>query len=117
MINIRVDEGIAFDMLSIFHIKMKHNQEEPSHVNGYNWLFNDICVCISHEKAWKILDSEEFRRLVEANEIVFDLVDRAKKDDIKASEIDSANYKRYMCKKQLQDNFFNTKPIEKKVGY
>jgi hypothetical protein len=111
MINIRVDEGIAFDMLSIFQIKMK------SHVNGYNWLFNDICVAITHEKAWKILDSEEYDRLLKANEKVFGLVDKAKKNKVKASDIDSGNYQRYLCKKQLQENFFDTKQIEKKVGY
>jgi hypothetical protein len=117
MINIRTDECIAFDMLAIFHVKRQKNQEDPSHTNGYNWLFNDICVCIGHEKTWQIIGSEEFRRLIAVNEKLFDLVDNAKNDSVKASEVDNGVYERYLCKKQLQESFFNTKQIEKKVGY
>lgn len=117
MITIRVDDCLAFDMLSIFHIKIKKNPENPSHVNGYNWLFNDISACIGTEKTWQIISSEEFKRLVDANEKVYDLVDKVKDDSVKGSVVDAANFERYKCKQVLQESFFNSKQLEKKIGY
>jgi len=54
---------------------------------------------------------------LEANRETFEAVDKAKDDKVKASLIDKLNYKRYLCKQDLQKKFFNNNLREIKIGY
>lgn len=62
----------------------------------------------------EIENSEEFSDLTYWNLETFRLVDLAKNDECRASEVDSANYKRFLVKKNLQEKFFEEKLTEKK---
>ena len=55
--------------------------------------------------------------MVEVNAYTFDMVDKAKSNLVKASEVDNCSYLRKLAKDALQLKFFNSKNLETKVGY
>ena len=65
----------------------------------------------------KIIKSKEYNDLLNANELTFNAVDKAKTDDVLASYVDKCNYGRMLSKKKLQEKFFNTNLTETKIGY
>ena len=112
-----LDPGYWFDILSIYEVK---KFRFPTTQNNKNWenLCRNLRKEISEDYFWDIWESEFYRSLVKANERVFDLVDLAKKDEIKASEVDFWNHKRYLAKVALQNHFFpNLEVTEVKLGY
>ena len=114
MINILVDEGYAFDFLSILDLKRKKNKEcETSWLTCYNYLKNQF-----DSENWSIMiNSEEYSNMMIANELTFNAVDKAKNNEVTAKYVDECNYKRYLAKKNFQDKFFSTELSEKKIGY
>ena len=119
MLKISIDEGSAFDLLSICQIKI-NKSEGPNKVickNNFDILKNEIVSQISPVKFKKIVGSLEYRNLLKANKHTFNVVDKAKYDKVLASEVDKKNYQRYLCKTKLQSRFFNTKITEIKIGY
>lgn len=111
MIKINVDEGYAFDYQAILEVKHKRGLIGPEMVS---LIANDITQNIGWGKYREIIYSQEYLQLLDVNERVFKAVDRAKKDEVLASSVDSLNYERYICKKNLQEKFFNTELKEKK---
>lgn len=116
MIKISVDEGYALDMLAISLVKSRKNSSTLNYQNYFN-LANEIKDQITLKKFSSVIDSSEFDELVEINSKVFTAVDKAKTDDILASEVDSLNYKRYLAKKKIQQKFFSGELKEQKLGY
>lgn len=114
MLKISVDYGYAFDMLAILEVKNLFLNKKN---DNYLKLHNEIESQIGLEKMQTILNSKEYQDLVTTNKKVFDLVDKAQKDDGLAKQVDSANYERYTSKVNLQKIFFDTEVTEIKIGY
>tara|TARA_R100000008_G_C3511345_1_gene128978 strand:+ start:294 stop:647 length:354 start_codon:yes stop_codon:yes gene_type:complete len=116
MISIIVDESYAYDYLSILSIK--HDKKNCSETaENFEFCYDYIERQISRELHIKILESVEYRNLRDVNEETFEAVDKAKTDEVSASFVDSLNYKRYLCKKALQEKFFKSPQKENKIGY
>ncbi len=116
MINLLVDEAYAFDFLAILEVKYKVSKNADV-------LFRSE-QCYSHlerqlgkEKMEEVYFSDEYKKLVEANERTFEWVDKAKSDSCNASDVDRANYERCKCRNAIQDKFFKTPVSEVKFGY
>jgi hypothetical protein len=87
------------------------------HTRNYLNFVADIKDEIGLEKLYEVMNSQEFEELRKANGEVFLGVDLAKEDKIRASTLDALNYERYLCKKKIQEKFFNGEISEKKIGY
>jgi len=116
MIKISVDEAYALDVLAISLVKSRKAPSIAAYKNYFDFAI-EIKSQISLDKFSEIIDSPEFDALVDANDKVFDGVDLAKKDGIPASALDSLNYQRFLCKKKIQEKFFNGEMSERKIGY
>lgn len=114
MLKISVDYGYAFDMLAILEVKNLFLNKKN---DNYLKLQNEIEFQIGQEKMQTILKSKQYQYLLAANKKVFDLVDKAQKDNGLAKQVDSANYERYTSKVNLQKTFFDTEVTEVKIGY
>jgi hypothetical protein len=114
MINLLVDEAYAFDYLSILEVKRRIRPETQ-----VNWeiCFSNIKYQIGEEQVNIIINSIEYKNMVEANQITFDAVEKAKNNLIPAKEVDQANMLRYTRKLELQSKFFPNKITERKFGY
>lgn len=114
MIKISVDYGYAFDVLAIMEVKSKIIGKKNE---AYDKLYTEIKEQLGEEKMNIVINSKEYSDLITANQKVFDLVDKAQKDNGLAKEVDSANYQRYVVKTTLQKIFFNNNITEIKLGY
>lgn len=114
MINLLVDEGYAFDYLSVLEVK-KHKSKESHEpwIKCYQYLQNQF----DSKKWFDMINSNEYQDMIKANTLTFDAVDKAKNNEVTAKYVDDCNYKRYLAKKSFQDKFFNTELSEKKIGY
>lgn len=114
MINLLVDEAYAFDYLSILEIK-----KNISLANDRSWS-----ICYSYlqsqfdtEKWQSMINSDEYKKMIEANTLTFEAVDKAKKNQVAARDVDFCNYKRYVAKQKFQIKFFKIDVSEIKIGY
>lgn len=79
MIKISLDEAYVFDLLSINQVKITKSIDEVTLKKtreSYAKLRNEIVVQIGVNKFESIIKSQEYLSLVDANEKVFDLVER-----------------------------------------
>ena len=88
MIKINVDEGYAFDFLSILKVKRKANKNinEP-----YNDCRNSLICQLGYKAFREIEDSTEYQKLIEINELIFQTIDKLKKEKVSAAYVDSLN--------------------------
>jgi len=116
MIKVSLDEAYVFDLLSIYAVKIDNSEGDKKRQSekNYNLLSNEIIESIGIDKFTDIILSDEYKNLVDANQIVFDLVDRAKENKLAKATAD-ANYERYLKKIELQQKFFETKITEIKI--
>ena len=116
MIKVSLDEAYVFDLLSIYAVKIDNSEGDKKRQSekNYNLLSNEIIESIGIDKFTDIILSDEYKNLVHANQIVFDLVDRAKENKLAKATAD-ANYERYLKKVELQQKFFETKITEIKI--
>ena len=114
MVNLLVDEAFAFDYLAILKLKAdKGYMDKDATWDSFNYVKEQV-----GEKLFnKIIKSDQFKNLYDANSVTFDAVDAAKEDKMLASEVDKTNYFRMVAKKELQRHFFNTELQEVKIGY
>lgn len=117
MIQLSVDAGHAFDYLSILKVKADMAPTDSVRQSQHLQCGDQIAGQISGMKFGEILRSREYKDLYDANLRMFRLVDLAKTDKVSASEVDRANYHRYLQKMRLQKRFFNELLSEVKVGY
>jgi len=116
MISLIVDESYAYDYLSILSIKDDKKKCFQSAEN-FKVCYDNIEMQVGTQLHLKILDSNEYSDLRSVNFETFDAVDKAKTDQVNASFIDSLNYKRFLCKRSLQNKFFDLPQKEDKIGY
>jgi small nuclear ribonucleoprotein (snRNP)-like protein len=112
MLSIKVDEGYAYDYLSILYIKnLKFNTEFSNQC--YSDCLYFIELQIGKELNSSIMSSEQYMNLVDANLKTFDAVEMARYGSISAKEVDNLNMLRFKYKTELQNKFFpNTKIAE-----
>jgi hypothetical protein len=113
MLNIKVDEGYAFDYLAILYVKnLKFNTElsKQTYLDCFFYLKNQIDENIYSS----IIASEEYLNLIDANIKTFDAVDKARYGEISAKEVDNLNMLRYTYKVKLQNKFFSSSEITEK---
>jgi hypothetical protein len=111
------DWGYAFDYLSIFHVKIEKKKDDESKTN-FSETSQHLIKLLGTKGFYNVYKSHEYQRLYDVNARLFDLVDLAKKDEVKASEVDAGVWERYLAKKALQERFFPNVPLaEQKFGY
>ena len=105
MINLKVDEAYAFDYLAILEVK-KNNDELQAGV----WLdcIKNLSSQFDNEKWQELLDSVEYKKMIEVNQKTFEAVEKARYGEISAKEVDDYNMQRYNAKKQFQKVFFDS---------
>jgi hypothetical protein len=114
MITILVDEAYAFDYLSILEIKkQKSSNNIQAWLNCWSHLQNQF-EC---EKWLSMIYSQEYKDMINANQLTFEAVDKAKNNEVTAQYVDYCNYQRHIAKENFQKKFFNTNLSELKIGY
>jgi hypothetical protein len=111
MINLLLDEGYAFDYISILAIK---NEKFKNQALYLMQCCEQIKQQIGENLFLSILDSDEYKNLKEANKKTFDAVDKARYGKITAKKVDACNMERYNAKVALQKKFFNSTSTEYK---
>ena len=120
MIRISLDEAYVFDLLSILDLKKTKSQnllDAQKHIDNYNLLYQEIASQISSQKIEKIINSIEYKELLEINNKVFELVELGKQKEGLAKITVKANYERFILKNKLQEKFFINPLKETKIGY
>lgn len=125
MLKISLDEGAVFDMLSILHIKsvlINDANKRTQNDLACDKLTQEIVDQITWDKLEEILWSQEYWHLVLSNLDTFLSVEQIRDRPSYGNEIldegksaDNANLIRFMCKKALQQKFFNTDLLEVKT--
>lgn len=117
MIKLMVDEGYAFDFLSILEIKMKKNCNDIRHKINFERCVKELIQEIGKDLFFRIIESTEYKNLLNSNIKTYDAVEMAKTDDVSASYVDSCNFERYVCKRRLMDVYFKDDVMtEIKIG-
>lgn len=138
MLTISVDEAYAYDMLSILHVKQQRMPTD-SGAQSYLRMSEELATQTTLEYHFQILASLEYTALVTINAALFDALEMIKRTDKRfeemvegersyifadgewpgaAMEIDRMVYRRYLCKRALQERFFGDKRLtERKIGY
>ncbi len=138
MIRVQVDEAYAFDMLSILHVKRVRAPSDAGHAS-HERLWEDIRLEVGDETFSRVVRSDEYEALFRINAALFDALEMLKRTDKHfeqatdgewppkvtigewpgaASEVDQMVYKRYLCKRALQQAFFPERALtERKIGY
>lgn len=116
MIKVSLDEAYVFDMLAILDVKKQlfSSEKLDSVMSARAIMVDEICNQIGDDKFHEIISSEEYSNLINANNLVFNLVDQTKTEGGLAKQVDDANYNRYLKKQNLQNKFFTTKMKEVK---
>ncbi len=114
-----LDIGAWFDIISVYNVKINSCPKEASEKNKVNFqnLEKEISECIGAAKFKEIIDSDFYKELYQTNLDIFKLVDKVKEEPGIAKDMDALNYKRYIVKSGLQENFFGSKMSEIKIGY
>lgn len=117
MLSILVDESYAFDFISILDVKLKKYPSLSKVKRQRDYIIDSLKTQIGAQIVDDILSSREYMMCIDANDAMFDLVDKAKRDEVTAQDVDRGNYKRCEAKRRLQLKFFNIDSFEIKIGY
>jgi hypothetical protein len=113
MISLLVDEGYAFDYLSILEVKNKLHPsvtKQETYLECFNYLKNQL------DNFDNIYNSTEYKDLLQSNIYTFNLIDKLRNGElVTAKEIDDANMERFHKKKSLQNTFFRSVMKEEKI--
>lgn len=112
-----VDAAYFFDFISILSIKFDRFGD-PAVLKDYVECADVMKNIIGESKFNEITKSKEYQDLYDANNVLFDMVDLAKLDKVRAKEVDDWVFIRFKKKVALQSKFFPEKDFgEKKYGY
>lgn len=115
MINIIVDEGYAFDLLSI--LKIKSDFYPDKNLDTYNNLFDLIKSQIGIEKFNTIIESNFYLELLIENQKMWNIINEINNGlKIDGVEINTINSSRYEKKRNLQKHFFDNELTENKYN-
>lgn len=115
MILIPVDEGYAFDYLSILEVKTKAMGSKKSAL-AFEECSSVLKNQIGEDKFFEVIASTEYSNIVKANTETFNAVESVRRGNgVTAKEVDDCNMNRYHAKTALQKKFFsNSNQIEEK---
>ncbi len=102
-LNLPVDPGYYYDVLSIHQVKYEKGIQSKELFDFYSEHARKQLGVGIHEK---ILESPEYAECVRVNTITYDGVDDAATDKVKASYVHGRNDDRYVAKTRLQKRFF-----------
>lgn len=108
MINLKVDESYAFDYLSILEVK---KNKTNNGIENWSFCFNFLKNQTEENLFNQIINSNEYKDMINANLNTFDAVEKARYGLISAKEVDDWNMKRYEAKVKFQNKFFPSKKI------
>ena len=114
---ILADAAYCFDFLSILDVKRIKNSDYDNHTNYITQiqLLEDF---IGAGKLREILNSSEYNELYLVNLKLYELVDLSSRDEIRASQVNAANHRRFLAKREIQKRFFPEEcQIEKKANH
>ena len=114
MISLQVDEAYAFDYLSILEVK---KQKSSSAIEAWSKCYVHLQTQFDSEKWFSMVNSEEYKNMIEANQLTFNAVDKAKNNEVTAQYVDYCNYQRHTAKQNFQKRFFMSNLSELKIGY
>lgn len=114
MINLNVDEGYAFDYLSILEVKFE-NIKNPQNSESFKYCKSFLKSQIDSNLFDLIYNSKEYLECKKANQLTFNAVEKARYGNIPAKEVDDCNMKRYNAKINLQKKFFKNEISEHKT--
>lgn len=115
---ISLDWAFVFDLLAIVTVKienLENGAKRDSVLKSSEKLWDEIENQLGKNKAFLICGSDEYQDLLEINRKVWDAVDLAERDEIRAKEVADLNTSRYSYKKKLQEKFFNNPLSEQKA--
>lgn len=116
MISILVDESFAFDLISISEIKLiKSNKKNKILKNNIQRLKTEVIKQIGIKKFTKVYNSSYYKKLLDINTDIFNLVELDLKNHKKQLKITIKNIERYNLKKQIQNKFFQKGMTEVKI--
>jgi uncharacterized protein with PIN domain len=114
MINLLVDEAYAFDYLSILEVK---KEKSSSAIEAWLKCYVYLQTQFDSERWFLMINSEEYKNMIKANELTFNAVDKAKNNEVTAQHVDYCNYQRHSAKQNFQKKFFMSDLSELKMGY
>lgn len=114
MILLNVDEAYAFDYLSILEVK---KQKSLSAIEAWSKCYIHLQNQFDSKKWFHMINSQEYKNMIEANLLTFNAVDKAKNNEVTAQYVDYCNYQRHLAKQNFQKNFFTSNLSEQKIGY
>ena len=114
MVIIKVDEGYAFDFLSIIEVKKIKKLHKAD--QQYEFYSKSIKNQLDEKLFDKIIKSSDYNLLLKSNTIIYDTLEEIRLDNSKipAKVIDNLNTDRYSAKILLQKKFFNVNIMELK---
>jgi len=113
MITLKVDEAYAFDYLSILEIKKHKTNDESKWSECLDYLSYQFDIDFFKQ----MITSQEYKDMIKANELTFEAVDKAKRNEVSAKDVDYCNFQRHVAKENFQRKFFGSDLSEKKIGY
>jgi hypothetical protein len=119
MVRIDLDEGYAYDLLSIAAVKVAKKPVEQN-LRNHHRLEDQLVSQVGGLVHSRILSSEEYNALYHTNLALFNHIDDMKAREPRLSDaqlVDQYNYARYTHKRAIQERFFGTALNEQKIGY
>ena len=116
MIQLCVDDSYAFEYYCILLIKMQRIKSDKA-IQQEAFQRDFLVSQVGSQRFLEICKSKEFKYMLDVNNQTFDIVDKAKTNDAKASEVDACSFKRKQAKDALQKAFFSSSNLEMKIGY
>jgi hypothetical protein len=114
---IPVSPAYAYDYLSILKVKLDLTNDQKVSLN-YLETYDHLMKEVGPKLHIDILYSKEYFDLIAVNTYLYHSVDSAKKDLVKASDVDKLVYDRFLAKQALQKKFFpDLEYKEQKFGY
>jgi len=115
-IRVTVDEAAAWDMLAILTIKLQRLSRKKSVEESFFRLVGEIETALGPKDYIHILYSNEYVALCDANEALFDGVEKVRHGEgMSAKEFDDLNQARHRAKQALQKRFWNNELTEVKT--
>ena len=113
MITLKVDEAYAFDYLSILEIKKQKTNDESK----WSECLDHLSCQFDTDSFKEMIVSQEYKDMIKANQLTFEAVDKAKRNEVSAKDVDYCNFQRHLAKENFQRKFFGSDLSEKKIGY
>ena len=103
-ISLPLDAAYALDYYAILQVKCDNKLKEvfPELLK----IQNCIAIQVGERGLSTVERSKEFKELYKANLAVFNIINKAHKDEVTASEVQRLNMERYKAKVALQQRFW-----------